>query len=615
MPASSPPSSSGKIDEGPPPSTETTPLLGPGASVGSDSLDKSLPPSNGTFNAPVKDGAGRGRGLAVPDDGEVDVEAGSVDDIDAAAAMAGDGDNGKPPLLKVNLAALLPALAIGIFLVAMDQTLTIATYGKIGSDLAALNSTGWISTSYFLTLTALQPLYGRLSDTFGRRASLMFAYAVFGIGCLGCGLARDIAQLCTARAVAGAGGGGMNAVVSILVTDLVPLRDRALWQGYINVIFAAGVAVGAPLGGVLADGPGWRWAFLAQCPLAAAAWVAVYLTLSPPAPSSTDGDDGDIAWLTKLCQVDFLGAAILVAAVAALLVGLDGGSNLGWSRWATVGPLAASPALFAAFALVEARWAWAPFAPARIVLDGPLFAAYAANLLGVAAQMGVLFFIALYFQAAAGLSAARAGLVFIPSTAAGLTGSLGAGFVIRRTGKYYALTLFSYALLVLSVPVLLAFTGAVADSTAGVVVGISILSLGSGIFITSTLIAIIANAAEDDKAIAIACSYLFRSLGTSLGISTSTAVLQQALRAGLEAAAPALGGGDRAREIERRVRRSLDAIRELDPPVAAVVRACYSRAVRCAFVPVAILAAAALVAALFIREKRLEDGRREEEEG
>lgn len=113
--------------------------------------------------------------------------------------------------------------------------------------------------SYFITLTSCQPLYGKLSDIFGRKECLLFAYGVFGLGCLGCGLAQSMVQLCVARGVAGVGGGGMTAVVAILVSDIVPLRDRGLWQGYINIIYAAGTATGAPLGGILADSIGWRW--------------------------------------------------------------------------------------------------------------------------------------------------------------------------------------------------------------------------------------------------------------------------------------------------------------------------------------------------------------------
>lgn len=159
---------------------------------------------------------------------------------------------------------------------AIDQLLTVATYAKIGNELNALNSTSWIATSYvsrsdysrrhshvmhkyFLTLTSFQPLYGKLSDIFGRKECLLFAYAVFGIGCLGCGLAQDIVQLCIARGISGIGGGGMNAVVSILLTDLVPLRERGIWQGYMNVIASVGTSVGAPLGGFLAESVGWRW--------------------------------------------------------------------------------------------------------------------------------------------------------------------------------------------------------------------------------------------------------------------------------------------------------------------------------------------------------------------
>jgi MFS family permease len=146
-----------------------------------------------------------------------------------------------------------------VILVALDQTLTIATYGKIGSDLHALNSTSWIATSYYLTLTTFQPLYGRLSDIFGRKECLLFSYSVFGLGCLGCALSQDILQLCISRAVTGMGGGGLNAVMAILMTDLVPLRERAMWQGYINTVYSVGVAAGAPIGGVLADSVGWRW--------------------------------------------------------------------------------------------------------------------------------------------------------------------------------------------------------------------------------------------------------------------------------------------------------------------------------------------------------------------
>ena len=133
---------------------------------------------------------------------------------------------------------------------------------------------------YFLTLTSFQPLYGKLSDIFGRKACLLSGYSIFGLGCLFCGFARNLVELVVARAFAGKyptakknmskpmlipcihlgiGGGGMTVVVSILFSDIIPLRERGTWQGYLNIVYAAGFSLGGPLGGLLTDTVGWRW--------------------------------------------------------------------------------------------------------------------------------------------------------------------------------------------------------------------------------------------------------------------------------------------------------------------------------------------------------------------
>ena len=163
-----------------------------------------------------------------PDDGE------SQNDGERAQQFEGMPD------VKRRLKYILPAVGIGIFLAAADQTIIVSCYGKIGSDLEALNKSSWIATSYFLTLTSFQPLYGKISDIFGRKEALLFAYTIFGLGCLLCGLARTMDELIAARAFAGIGGGGMTTVVSILMSDIVPLRERGTWQGIINIIYASG---------------------------------------------------------------------------------------------------------------------------------------------------------------------------------------------------------------------------------------------------------------------------------------------------------------------------------------------------------------------------------------
>ncbi|KAI0200433.1 major facilitator superfamily domain-containing protein [Astrocystis sublimbata] len=513
--------------------------------------------------------------------------------VDDATLNRVSGDLSKP---VVNMAVLAPALAIGLFLVGFDNTVTIATYGKIGSDLRALNSTGWIATSYFLTQTTFQPLCGRLSNIFGRKSCLLFAYTLFGLGCLGCGLARDITELSVARAIAGAGGGGMSALVSILVTDLVSLRDRGVWQGYISVVFSAGQAAGAPLGGFLADSIfGWRWVFLVQCPIALLAFISVYLVLNLP---ETDHSH----WSTKISRIDFLGAFTLLLAVFLLLFGLDNGSNAGWSEKITAVSLSLATALFALFVFIEAKVAKDPFAPGHIIFNPPLLAAYGSNFFGFAGQMGVLFFIPLFFQAALGASATSSALALLPSTVFVLAGTVAGGFIMKRTCRFYWLNVTGYLLQLLGVvPMFLGVGYGLASVT---IVGLCILQFGSNISTSTTLIAIIANAAPGDSAVAIACSYLFRSLGTTIGVSVATAAMQQMLRVNL---AQELGGGaNRAGEIEQKVRQSLDYIRTLDPEVSNIVRKCYVVATQWAFGPVVVFASLAIASSLFIREKRLD---------
>lgn len=216
------------------------------------------------------------------------------------------------------------AYMVQVFLSAADQTLVVSTYGTIGTELHALNLTSWIATAYFITLTAFQPLYGKLSDIFGRKSCLLFAYIIFGLGSTFCGLARNIEELIAARAFAGIGGSGMTTITSILMSDVISLRDRGTWQGYLNIIYAAGAAAGAPVGGLLADSIGWRWAFIAQGPMCLVAVAAVALVLHLPKNDHSH-------WVQKLLKIDFLGAIILLIAVTGVLVGLDHGSNVSWN--------------------------------------------------------------------------------------------------------------------------------------------------------------------------------------------------------------------------------------------------------------------------------------------
>ncbi|KAH7079173.1 major facilitator superfamily domain-containing protein [Paraphoma chrysanthemicola] len=508
-----------------------------------------------------------------------------------------NGDSSKHqglPEVQKRMKYIFPAIAIGVFLSSADQTLVISTYGTIGTELHALSSTSWIATGYFLTLSAFQPVYGKLTDIFGRKECLLFAYLIFGIGSTWCGLARSMNELIAARAFAGIGGGGMSVCTSVLLSDIVSLRDRGTWQGYINVIYAFGAGAGAPLGGLLADSIGWRWAFIAQGPMCLLAFLAVAFVLQLPKQDHSH-------WKEKVGKIDFLGATVLVVAVFGLLLGLDRGSNVSWSNPIAIAGLCTSP-LFVVFVLVEKYVARNPFAPGRIILNRSLFACYLCNFFSFSGWLAGLFFIPLYWQVTRDYSAAHAGLLLVPSIICGVIGSLFAGFYMKRTAKYYWITVIAYTDLVIGLAIVLLFSGLATNNLPLMVLGTCICSFSNGTGVTTTLTGLIANASYKDQAVATACSYLFRSLGSVFGVSMCATAFNQTLRKSLRLA---LDGDKDAAEIAERVRAGLAYYRSLEPHLQDIVRECYSEATQAALgVSLGLVAGSALFA-WFIREKKL----------
>lgn len=391
----------------------------------------------------------------------------------------------------------------------------------------------------------------------------------------------------------------MTTVLSILLSDICTLRERGKWQGYLNIVWATGASAGAPLGGIAADYVGWRWAFLVQAPLSAVAFIAVFFVLNLPARESED-------WRKNLRRIDFLGAIVLIGAVFTLLLALDRGSNVSWTIPMAYVPLAISIPLFVAFVFVEMKVAVEPFAPGHIIFNRTMIACFLANFFSLSGWMAATFYIPLYFQAVDHVTATGAGLRLIPGVVLGVLGSLHAGIYMQKTGHFYWLTVVSYAATLVALVVIFLFSGIVADSTVAIILAMCLGGFGNGNGITTTLIGIIANASHEDQAVATACSYLFRSLGSVFGISISATVANQYLRKSLASELPTLGlPEDEALDIADKVRQSLAYLKELDPKIRAVVEHCFARSTNAAFGLQIALVAGAAISAWFIREKKL----------
>lgn len=203
------------------------------------------------------------------------------------------------------------------------------------------------------------------------------------------------------------------------------------------------------------------------------AWVAVYFVLHLPRRAASH-------WLEKLRKVDFTGAVFLVSAVLCLLLGLDNGSNVGWANLYTIVPLSVSPALFAVFLFVEINVASHPFAPGHVIFDRSLCAAYLTNFFNFFGQFTVLFYLPLLYQAVNGSSAVKSGLLLLPVSIFGVSSSLLSGFVMKKTGRYYTLTVASTGILLLSVVPLVLFAGAWFSSTLGSSFALAMVAVGTG---------------------------------------------------------------------------------------------------------------------------------------
>lgn len=265
---------------------------------------------------------------------------------------------------------------------------------------------------------------------------------------------------------------------------------------------------------------------MGQFPVAMLAISVVSVALH--LPSSANPQKANFK--TQLKRVDFLGAGVLVLAVFALLFGLDRGGNLSITDTYVIASLCTSLVLFALFGLVEVKIATEPFAPLRIVQGRTILSVYLSNFFCFAGYMAILFYLPLYYQAVSSLTAGAAGLRLVPAIAGAVSGSLVGGLMIQKTGKYYYLTVFAYTLFFFgTIPVFLA-TGILGDSTPTISAGIVCMGFGSGMAVTSTLVALIAAAGHEDQAVATAVSYLFRALGQVTGVSVSSMLVQGSLR-------------------------------------------------------------------------------------
>ncbi len=317
---------------------------------------------------------------------------------------------------------IMAAIMLAMFAMAVNQTIISVSLPRIIADLGGLDLFAWPLTSYLLASTAPVPVFGKLSDIYGRKPFILIGLIIFMIGTALAGTSGTMIELIAYRAVQGLGGGLIMATAFTAIGDLYPPSERGRWSGLFSGVFALASIVGPLVGGTITDQLSWRWIFYVNLPIGIIAFVAVFLLLP---------------WFrtNRKQRVDYRGGLFLMAAAVALLLGLStGGNQFGWTSLPVLSAFAVTAAMLLGFLVTEKRMGMAGVLPLALFRQRAYVVSISALAVVGLGMFGVMQFMPLFVQGAQGLSATSSGLVTMPMMGGLVVGSIMAGQGVSRFG-------------------------------------------------------------------------------------------------------------------------------------------------------------------------------------
>ncbi|OLN85277.1 putative HC-toxin efflux carrier TOXA 14 [Colletotrichum chlorophyti] len=496
----------------------------------------------------------------------------------------------------LKLVLIIISLCLAVFLVALDQTIIAPALGAITSEYGSVKDIGWYGSSYLLTTTALQPMYGTVYKLFSIKYAYLVAIAIFEIGSLICALAPTSTAFIVGRAVAGIGTAGLFSGSIVILSYTMPLEKRPLAFGLIGGMWGVASVAGPLLGGAFTEKVTWRWCFYINLPIGGLAMVFIFFLLNLSRRNNPDGK----TLIQRLMQLDLIGAAIFIPAIICLILALQwGGADYAWNSATIIG-------LFVGFALMVILFIGVQLwqgdkgtLPPKLfknrdVLCAMLFACFFG-----AAFFPLIYYLSLYFQAIQGVSAVQAGIKILPLLLATVVASIVTGGLISIIGYYSAIILPSLVLFAVGAGMITTFD---IDTPMREWFGYQVLAgLGIGAGFQIGVLVVQTVLPLEEVPVATACVQFFQSFGGAIMIAVAQTLFQTGLIDGIAQNVPNVdpqifinSGADQVRRILTQMGR---------PEAITPVLEAYMTGLRHTFYLTVACAVAAFVACLGLRWK------------
>ncbi|MDI2098967.1 MDR family MFS transporter [Ruicaihuangia caeni] len=434
---------------------------------------------------------------------------------------------------------VIAGLMAAMFLSSLNQTVVGTAMKTIADDLDGMALQAWVTTAFLIMSTVSTPIYGKLSDLFGRRPLFLASIVIFLIGSLLCGLANDMVQLAAYRAVQGLGAGGLMALPLTVMGDILAPRERAKYQGYFLAVFGVTSVIGPLIGGLFAGLDeilfisGWRWVFLLNLPIGVIALIMVMTFLHIPHTPHRS-------------RIDWFGAVLVIVTVVPLILVAELGRDWGWTSPLSVAMYVTGALGLVAFILVERRMGDAALIPLKL-FQSPTFSMVTVLSVFVGVGMfGALMTVPLYLQMVQGATPTESGYLMLPMVAGLMLSSIVVGQLIARTGRYKIFPIIGTGMLSAA---FLWLSFATADKPLWfIIVGMAVAGLGLGQLMQTLTIASQNSVGHRDIGVATSSATFFRQMGGTLGTAIVFSLLFGALPSTLRAAFgdPALMGALRS---------------------------------------------------------------------